>query len=153
MAREQYSLSDETFQVLINHESKIAEEYGCHESYIFAIKNQKSPDPFPKFRRMFRAAARSGAKAEIWFHVLAGDLTRARRADVCTSELSAKLLEKITAGAEAVRVMVDASSDGYIDERECHAILAALSKLTGIIERLREIVLHRLGEIKEKEGK
>lgn len=153
MARNTYHRSDETFQVLIHHESEIAREGEWKPQYIHQVKDGESPDPYPKFRALFRAAVRAGAKAEIWLNDLTAIYVKARKSDVCSSELSAKLLEKITVGAEAVRVMVDASSDGQVDERECHAILAALGRLERIIKRLQEIVLHRLGEIKEKEGK
>jgi len=149
--RQNYGLSDETFQILIGKESLIADEFGCDESYIFGIKNQKNPDPYPKFRRLFRAAVRAGANAQLWLNDLSGIYAKAQMATTAMHELSTNLLEKIKADGESTSRIVDAIADSHLTKTECHAILSALAKNTETNKRLEQLTLRRLGELSEEE--
>lgn len=146
MARKNYKLTDETFKVLSKKEQAIADEYDCDGSYIYAIKNGESPDPYPHFRRLFRAAARAGAKAEIWFNDLAGILINSRPIIHCT-EFSKQLLKKIRTDAECTEKMIEAVADGELDKSECHELLAINQKVLENARHLEMILQKRLGEI------
>lgn len=57
MPRKTYTLTDETYRVLNGKEAEIAKEMECEPQYIYGIKNKDNPDPYPKFRELFRASA------------------------------------------------------------------------------------------------
>ena len=152
MARKTYHLTDETYQVLIGHEAEIAESMDCDPSYIYGIKNGTHPDPFPKFQELFRACCHARAKAQIYLNKLNAIFTKSIVAVICTSQLTASLLQKIKDDAAATARIVESIADGHLDESECHEILGALAKSAENNEQLKEIVLARLGEIVEEKG-
>lgn len=151
--RRTYQLTDETFKVLSNHLSPIAREMECDVSYINKIKNGNEIDRYAPFRELFRSGANAGAPVEIWLHDLTAIYIRSRKSDLCASQLAAQLLEKIQADSESTAQLVDAIADGHLDKRECYAVLEKLERSEANKNRLKELVLGRLGEINEKDGK
>ena len=151
MPRKIYTRSDETFKVLAGHESEIAKEMECDVSYINKVKNDREPDRYPPFREIFRAGCNTRtAPVEIWLNDLTGIYVRSRSIGICSSELSTKLLEKITDDAQALSALVESLKDGVLDERECHEVLAKLAKNTQTNDRIKTLILARLGELTEK---
>lgn len=153
MPRKTYQRTDETFKVLSDHESAIAREMEVDLSYINKIKNGVETDRFPQFREIFRAACYAGAPAEIWLNSLNSIYVKSRATHLCPSELSAKMLEKISDDAKALTTLASSLSDGKIEEHECHAILGAMAKNEATNSRIKTLVQLRLGEITEAKGK
>lgn len=152
MARKIYPRTDETFKVLSGFESAIAREMECDPSYINKVKNGVEQDRYPQFREIFRAACNVQAPTELWLHDLTAIWVKSRIPGFKDSELSAKLLEKIKTDSEETAAMVDAIADGTLDKAECYRVLSQLEKSESVKKRLKEIILHRLGEITEKEN-
>ena len=147
-----YSRSDETYDVLRGDEQRISKEYPCDDSYIYAIKNAVSPDPYPHFRHLFRAAARAGAPAQRWLDELSGILMAAQ--PDCISEcLTETLLDKIRRNSDATVAITAALEDKRLDKRECHSILAALATEAENNRKLERIVQRQLAAIEMTEGK
>ena len=149
MARKHYKLTDETFQVLSKHEAAIAREMECDPSYVYKIKNGDEPDRFPPFRELFRAAANAGAPANIWLNDLTAIYIKSRMTTASAVEISLELAEKISADAASAGEILNSLADGKIDKAECHRILAALEKVEQSNQKIKQIVLRRLGELSE----
>lgn len=150
MARKIYPRTDETFKVLSDFESRIAREMECDPSYINKVKNGVEQDRFPQFREIFRAACNAHAPVEFWLNDLMAIYTRSRKADVCVSQLSGKLLEKIETDADAAATLVKSLRDNHLTEAECHEILAKMTAKEATTAAIKEIVLNRLAAIKEE---
>lgn len=153
MARKTYRRSDETFKALSTHEAATAREMECDPSYIYHLKNGDEKDPYPQFRELFRANANAGGAAEYWLNDLTGIFIKARSNNLCTSELSAKMLDKISDDSKALSTLVESLSDGHLEEHECHSILGAMAKNEATNSRIKTLVQLRLGEITEAKEK
>jgi hypothetical protein len=140
MARNHYGRSDETYDVLRNHVQPIAAEYGCDDSYIYDIKNQRTPDPYPKFRHLFRSAAQAGAPVKIWLDDLQGIAIKKRSARPSLQKLAEDLLEKIQLNSDATAAIVSALGDKQLERHECHTVLAALALEAENIRNLEAMV-------------
>jgi hypothetical protein len=153
MARQTYSRSDETFKVLSGHEGEFAREMEKDVSYFNKIKNENEPDPYPRFRAIFRAGCQTSAPVEIWLNDMTGIYIRSRRLNASASELSRIVLEKIDGDGETLKEIFDSTKDNHLDKEECHRILAKLARNEKTNEQIRAAVLARLGEISETEDK
>jgi hypothetical protein len=151
--KEAFRLSDETYEVLKGNEKRIAEEYICDASYIYAIKNQYSNDPFPHFKKLYAAAAKSKSPVCHWRNAL--DAIDARYAPCAPQrDVSECLIEKIQSDSEATTKLARALLDGELDEREIREIEAAFEKSEINRELIREHFRFRRGVLElEKESK
>lgn len=145
MARKTYKLSDETYEVLKNHEQGTAKEMECDPSYIYGIRNQINPDPYPKFRELYRAAAADGAPVHIWLNDLKSISNRGQRIKV--EDFYTGLIKKIESDAESTERIVEALKDGTIDKPECLKIADSLQKMGANLESLKSLVQLKLGEL------
>ncbi len=150
MPRPKYSRSDETYDVLRRHIQPISKEYGCDDSYIYAIKNGDTNDPYPHFRRLFSAAARAGAPVRVWLDDLSGVAVAAASGSSCIDKLSEQLVQKININAEATTTIISALSDKQLEKHECHTVLAALALEAENIKKLEHLVQRKLAELGTK---
>ncbi len=145
-----YPRTDETYDVLRNHVGPISKEYPCDSSYVYAIKNGDSNDPYPHFRHLFLAAARAGAPVEIWLHDLNAIVARANcGAETETADLVARLSDKIESDADSTSELLTAIGDRKLDKVECHRILSTLEISRDIETGIARIVERRLAELSE----
>lgn len=142
-----YTRSDETYEVLRDHVGPIAKEYPCDGSYIYAIKDGHSNDPFPPFRHLFKSSAYAGAPVEIYLRDLNGILAKARPELGADGDLLRQLTKKISAEADSTSKILEAIGDRVLDRKECHEILSVLEVDTDIKNGIRRIVERRLAEI------
>ncbi len=147
-ASQTQTLSDETYQAIVGHETDIANEYGCCPSYIFNIKNRETKDPFPQFRKLFKATANGGGSVSFWLNDLKAIARRAEKA-ICKIKPLECLLQKIRDDAETTERLVVALKDGEISKRECHQILADVKQLRANLEAIETIAVVRLGDLDE----
>lgn len=152
MAKQHYSRSDETYDVLRGYEGMIAKEHDCDDSHIYAIKNGVSPDPYPRFRHLFRASARAGAPVGIWLHDLNSIALSAQPLKASPECLTETLLDKIRRNSDATVAVTAALEDKQLDKRECHSILATLAVEAENNRKLERIVQRQLAEHVEKES-
>jgi len=125
VARKTYGHSDQTFQAIVKHEAEIALEMDCEATYIYAIKNRDTPDPYPKFRELFRATVRGGGNASFWLDDLNGIYKSAEPAKGLAT-LHDKLFSDVNVYADAIKEIVKAVSDGTIDEKETRRLIRAM---------------------------
>ena len=126
--KESFTLSEETFQVLIGNEKEIAHEYLCDESYIYGIKNQYNNDPFPHFLKLYTASAKAKAPVCHWSNKLKA--VDARYADFPNGAIPAECVrEKIQAYSKFLETFIGSISDGVLDLREIKALEIQLDEL------------------------
>ncbi|MGD9564481.1 MAG: hypothetical protein AB7Q37_18905 [Pyrinomonadaceae bacterium] len=148
MPRKKYQRSDETYDVLKHHVGAIAKEYPSDASYIYAIKNGDSNDPYPHFRHLFLAAARAGAPVKIWLRDLSAIAARAECSNEgAATDLVTRLSEKIESDAHSTSELLAAITDRVLDKAECHRILSTLEASRKIENDIATIVEVRLAEL------
>ena len=146
-----YKRSDETYEVLRNHVGAVAKEYPSDSSYIYAIKNGDSNDPYPHFRHLFLAAARACAPVQIWLRDLNAIVARARCSDETNEiDLVERLSDKIESDATSTSELLSAIGDRVLDRSECHRILATLEISRDIENGIARLVERRLAELNER---
>ncbi len=153
MARKTYALSDATYQALINHEADIAREMECDPSYIYGIKNHNHPDPFPKFRELYRAAAHAGGETSFWRNELNSIDQAARPPLEKKGELVVHLVSKLGSDATSSAEILKAIEDGHVDERECHRLLRVMENVRTNEQIITETLHGRLAELQESKPK
>lgn len=150
MARKTYKLSNQTFLALVDHEPGIADEMDCDPSYIYGIKNQKHPDPYPKFRELYRADVRAGGGYEHWDNDMAAIRASVeKRTD--TGDTMKCLLEKIHLDAVSTERIVKSLDDGILNEREIAEILRDVKKIRQNTSDLESGLYRKLGELRAQE--
>lgn len=145
MARMVYQLSPQTRKVLTNHVKDIAIEFDCDPSHMYQILSDVEPDPFAKFRRLFKAAVRAEAPFELWMDELSGIIARYTKAPPKRSATEC-LIEHIQAGSELATKMVESFADGRIDDIEAAKLQAALRDAQAALDHTMLLVQYR-GEI------
>lgn len=146
MARKTYSLTDATFKALAGCESSIAREMECDPTYIHQIKRGDSPDPFPKFRELYRATKHGGGDTSYWRNEL--NAIEAVGNDIqAANDLNVRLLSKINIYADAVKEIVQALADGKIDARECHRLIGSLAVVQKNIDATLDQLHRRLADL------
>ena len=153
MSRQTYPRSDETFKVLAGHEAEFAREADKDASYFNKLKNDVEPDPYSRFRALFRTGCRTSAPVEVWLHDLQAIFVRSRKLQLVSSELTSTLLQKIQSDSDTLKECLAAIQDGNVDKSECHAILAKLATNEEISNSIKQTVLDRLGELTEGEDR
>jgi len=139
MARRTYGLTDATFKAVSGNEKSIATAGEWDESYIGKIKRSEAPDPFPKFRELYRATKLGGGDTSYWRADL--NAIEALGNNVQTSaDLNSRLLSKINIYADAMKQIVTALEDGEIDARECHRLIAAME----VVQKNLDVTLEQL---------
>lgn len=151
MSRPRYPRSDETYEVLRDHVGAVAKEYPCDDSYIYAIKNGTSNDPYPPFRHMFCAAVGGGAPVEIYLRDLQGVLARRPAGRSITEDLVDQLSKKIESDANETSEILGAIGDRQLDRAECQRILDSLDIGDKISKGIRRLTEQRLAEISSEQ--
>lgn len=153
MARKTYPLTDETFKIVSGFENEIAKEMEVDPSYVRKIKTGDEPDRYPAYRHFFRAACNAqkpdGTRPPVELHLneLTAIYIRSRANQLCTSEISAKMIEKITSDAKATAALVESLADGKLDKAECHLVLSTMARTREINDRIEKLMHLRLGEL------
>jgi hypothetical protein len=129
MARKTYGHTDETRAVLSGNEAAIAREMECDASYIFAIKNAKEPDRYPRFRELFRAAARGGADVSPWMNDLTSIVESVKPAAKETEDLGKFVVAKFHDESLSTEEFLRSMSDGRLDEHEIDELLTLLERV------------------------
>lgn len=125
--RQTYRLSDETRAVLTDYVKPISEEMNKSDKYIYAFLSESQTDLFAKFLPLYAAAVRAGAPVCHWDNRLAG--IRARYEKINPGKNPAECLtEKIHIHAETTARLVEALSDGKLDEREIKQLRLDIEK-------------------------
>jgi hypothetical protein len=147
MARRTYGHSDQTFQVLIGNEAAIALELDCDPTYIYGIKNRTNPDPYPKFRELFRSAARAGGDVSFWLNDLQAIQTSAADSSQGTAELTDLLLKKVQSDGLSTEEIIRAISDGHVDAKEANRLIKRMDDVIHNAEVIKKLLLERLAEL------
>jgi hypothetical protein len=139
MAREIYSLTDQTTAVVTDNVGAIAAEMDVSNKYLYAILSEEKTDPYAPFRRLYAAAVRAGAPTCHWEVDLNAIKTRSMKIRPSKTEIEC-LTEKVMSDADTTAKLVDALRDGDIDEVERRSIITAIEKERRTLDSL-EMVL------------
>lgn len=149
MPRKTYKLTDETYEVLKGNEQSIAKEMECDPSYIYGIRNQENPDPYPKFRALFRASANAGAPIYIWLNDLQS-IGKRKKQTVTAQDFYTALIRKIEVDAQSTEEILKAVKDGEVDKHECQKIASMVESIEANLVGLKELLHLKLGECNEQ---
>jgi hypothetical protein len=143
MARKTYSHTEETFKALSGREAAIAKEMECDPSYIYGIKNHTHPDPYPRFRELFRAVVRGGGDASYWSEDLAA-IAESIRHGADDKDLAGALLDDVGEFAAAIQEISRSIADGQLDENETHELILVMDKIKqDAIDATSQLVRHK----------
>jgi hypothetical protein len=138
MSRHDYPLTPQTIDVLLHNCPKVAEAMHVEPQYVYGIVSGTNPDPFAYFIAAWDAAVAKGVDVSAWEARMAESKARVRQ----PGDLTKSLCEKMNGDGSTDVLVVNAMSDGQIDERECKPILRAIAIERDTLNLLETDVVH-----------
>jgi len=143
--RKTHPLSQETIKVMSGYVADIAEEMDVSPQYVHGILSGVNADRFAQFSHDYAACLRAGASIEHWDNRLAAIRTKYEKAEPQTP-IHDCLSTKIRSDASTTAQMVNAMSDGQIDEFEAKRIIEAIADERRILDRIETSLQFKVTE-------
>jgi hypothetical protein len=149
MARDFYSLSDETRLVLSHNPEKISEEMGKHKSFAYDFLEMRRTDPFAILLPIYNASIRTGAPYCHWDNRMAA--SRSRYEQIYPKANTVQCLkDKLKAHNETILKFYEAIEDGQLTDREIADIQALIADEIEELTRLNLQLSFQRGQLNNK---
>lgn len=147
--RKTYGTTDQTVLAIIGKEQAIAAEMDCHPTYIYGMKDRDNPDPYARFRPLYRAAVRAGSAHCHWDNDMAAIRAEADDARKI-AEPMALLLKKVRSDGDLTADILEALGDGVLTEPEIHKILKGIKAVRKNADDIESALLKQLGKLRSE---
>ena len=143
MAREIYSLTDATKDVLTDCVKTVAGAMGKADKYLYAILSEDKTDPFAPFESLYKGVLKAGLSTCHWDNHLEFHRYRFGGGQAKTKDAAACFAEKLNVHALTLTKFIEAFSDGELDTAEIKTIETCLDREEKNIAAIRAMLNFR----------